>query len=214
MVRVLAILALTASAAWPQDGAKDPVRAEVAAKLRNVRVSLDFRQAPLESALDVMRELAGINMIVGPKARALEAKVTIKVQDLPMRAALRLMLASHDLTWDFRHGVVFITTREEAMDAVVTEIYDVRDLTHPVASFPGVELDLVPGGLGVVASVEPEAGPEMPVVDLVKAHTGGKSWDENPRASINLHGGLLVVRQTREVHRQVQRVIGKLRGFK
>jgi hypothetical protein len=62
-----------------------------------------------------------------------------------------------------------------------------------------------------------EAGPEyaeIPIAELVRAHTGGKTWDENPKASVNLQNGLLVVRQTPEVHRQIVRLLNLLRANK
>jgi type II secretory pathway component GspD/PulD (secretin) len=213
MKQVAIALALMAGTAWAQQSA-DPVKAEYASKLNGLRVTLDFKTAPLEDVINYLREISDMNMLVGTKAREKGVTVSLKVTDLPLKSALKLMLAPNQLAYTFKDGVLYIATEEEVQQDVVMEIYDVRDLLHPITHFPGVEMTLASEGLGATVTEETSTAEEMPIVDLIKAHTGGKTWDDNPKASINLQNGLLVIKQTRETHKSVRRLIGKLRDFK
>jgi hypothetical protein len=48
------------------------------------------------------------------------------------------------------------------------------------------------------------------LIDVVKAHTGDRSWDENPRCSITLREGLLYVTQSPRVHRDIEALLGRI----
>ncbi len=210
-----ALAAMLAVPAMAQDRT-DPVRDEYAGKLRSLRVTVDFKQAPLEEVVNYLREISGMNMFVGAKVKEKgETQVNLKVSDLPLKSVLNLMLKPLGLTYGYKDGVLLIMTEEEKQSDVIMELYDVRDLLYPIHMFPGVDMSLAPESIGaLVTAEEGSAGEEMPIVDLVKAHTGGKTWDDNPKAAINMQNGLLVVKQSREVHLQIRRLISKLRNFK
>lgn len=215
MKQVAIALMVMAGTAYAQPQSADPVKSEYASKLKSMRVTLDFKTAPLEDVINYLREISNMNLFVGSKVKEKgEITITLRVADLPLKSVLNLMLAPHQLTYVYKEGVLYITTIEEAQQDVVMEIYDVRDLLYPITDFPGVDMTLSSDGLGATVVEEPSIATEMPIVDLVKAHTGGKTWDDNPKAAINLQNGLLVVKQSKEVHAQVRRLIGKLRDFK
>ena len=48
----------------------------------------------------------------------------------------------------------------------------------------------------------------------MKAHTGGRSWEENPKCACRLNNGLLIVKNTPEVHKQIVRLLDMLRSNK
>ncbi len=213
MKKLLAVLILAAPALAQEKA--DPVKSEYDGKLRGMRISIDYNNAALEDVISYMREVSGMNLFVSNKAKEKgELRVSLKVQDLPMRSVLNLMLKPHGLTYIYKEGVLYITTTEDAMTDVVMEIYDVRDLLYPIQHFPGAEMSLGDQLGAVMATDDAAADQEMPIVDIVKAHTGGKTWEENPKAAINMQNGLLVVKQTKEVHKQIQRLMGQLRIFK
>lgn len=87
---LLAFLAVTA----PQD--KDPDK---------VRVTIDLQDASLKEVLDMVENLSGIPVEVDAAARkALDfdnCKISIKVRDLSVTGALRLMVGPRgcDATW-------------------------------------------------------------------------------------------------------------------
>jgi hypothetical protein len=49
---------------------------------------------------------------------------------------------------------------------------------------------------------------------MVRAHTGGRSWEENQKAVCKMQNGLLVIKNTPEVHKQVRRLLDLLRSNK
>lgn len=61
--------------------------------------------------------------------------------------------------------------------------------------------------------------PEGPIneemlVDLVKGSTGDRSWDDDAKAGLQLVNGRLVVTQTKAVHDEIRRLLGRLAQFK
>ncbi len=182
--------------------------------LRNRKVTLQFQDASLASIVDYVRDLTNVNFVLGAKAREkAETPITIHVKDLSVKSALALVLKPLGLTTVWRDGVFLITAPEE--EPLLLQIYDVRDLLYPIADMPGVEIALDASGLG--ATFQQDAPPEptiLPLEEIVKTHVGGKSWEENSKTSIRLQNGLLVIKQTREVHAEIRRLIGKLRRTK
>jgi len=204
---------LLALALWAQ--AADPAKVEADSKLRNLRISLDFQDAPLETVVDYLREIAAMNIFVDRKVQERQIRVTLKVTDIALGSVFSLLLRPHGCDTMFRDGVLMVMTREDVADRTLRmQIYDCRDILHPIQDFPGVELQLaVDGGINTVMP-DDAGGGEIPIAELVRAHTGGKSWDENPKASVALQNGLLVVKQTPEVHKQVVRLLNMLRANK
>ncbi|HEX7901584.1 MAG TPA: hypothetical protein VF950_27745 [Planctomycetota bacterium] len=196
---------------------KDPALAETEAKLSNLKITLDFKDAPLETVVDYLREIADMNLFIDSKVAEKQIKVTLKVGEISLRSVLSLALKPHDCGTYFKDGVLMIMTLPDIADRTVKmQIYDCRDILHPIQDFPGVEFVLQVDGAGIGPVIDPGTGDagEIPIAELVRAHTGGKTWDENPKFSINLQNGLLVVKQTPEVHRQVVRLLDMLRRNK
>ena len=195
---------------------QDPAKTEVESKLSNLKVTLDFKDAPLDHAVDYLREISGINVFVDAKVAEKQIRVSLKVTEISLRSIFSLMLRPHGADIMYRDGVVMLMTREDiAYRTLKMELYDCRDILHPIIDFPGVDIVLAVDGSGVINTIADDTGGgEIPIAELVRAHTGGKSWDENPKASVNLQNGLLVVRQTPEVHRQVVRLLNLLRANK
>lgn len=211
-VAALAALSGTARA----NGGQDAAPPEAEARLRSLKVSLDFKEASLESVIDYLRTLSDINMIVDAKVREKKLTVTLRVQDVSLKSALNLVLRPLGCDTMFREGVLMIMSREDVVDrSLVLELYDCRDLLHPVRDFPGVDFELAPNGRGVVAVQDAGEEPaELPIEEWVRAHTGGRSWEENPRCTVRLQNGILVVRNTPQVHREVRRLLNLLRRNK
>jgi type II secretory pathway component GspD/PulD (secretin) len=199
---------------------------EVVAKLNSVKISLYFADAPLPEVLDFVRSFAGIDFFIDPKVRERlndeQLKVSMKVNNLPLRAALRIMLSSKNLAAVYRDGVIVIVPKEEADKDVVLKIYDVRDLLMKVEDHAGPVIELRPPGqaggalTGVVFNLDPE--PKQLTVEfiteMIKKNCGGTTWDTNPNASINLNNGLLMVSQTPKVHAEILGMVDKLRQYK
>ena len=195
---------------------KDPALAEAEAKLNSLRLSLDFKDAPLETVVDYLREISALNLFVDRKVADKQIRVNLKVTEIALKSVFALMLKPHDCGTMFKDGVLMVMTKEDIADRTVKmQIFDCRDILHPIQDFPGVDIQLAvdSAGIGVVDGGGVEAS-EVPIAELVRAHTGGKSWDENPKFSVALQNGLLVVKQTPDVLRQITRLLDMLRRNK
>jgi type II secretory pathway component GspD/PulD (secretin) len=213
-MRILAMaaaVALMGGVASAQDGTK----AEYEGKLNNIKVTLDFTNAPLDAVVDYLREISGLNIFVDSKVREKNIVISIRVSEITLRSIFGLMLKPHDCDVMFKDGVLQVMTKADVADKTMKmEIYDCRDILYPVAQFPGVDLDLG-GGAGIlVQQPDVDAGSEVPIEEMVRAHTGGRSWEENSKAVVKMQNGLLVIKNTPEVHKQVRRLLDLLRANK
>src|SRR5688572_14101476 len=208
---VAAALALTCGTVHAQDG----VKAEVEGKLNNIKVTLDFTSAPIDSVVDYLREISGLNIFVDSKVREKNLVISIKVTDISLRSIFGLMLKPHDCDILFKDGVLQVMTKSDVADKTMKmEIYDCRDILYPVSQFPGVDIDLG-GGAGVlIQNPDVDAGGEVPIEEMIRAHTGGRSWEENPKAVVKLQNGLLGIKNTPDAHKQVRRLVDLLRANK
>lgn len=195
---------------------QDPAKLEVESKLSNLKITLDFKDSPLESVVDYLREISGLNVFIDAKVAEKDIRVSLKVTEISLRSIFSLLLRPHGCEILYREGVVMLMTKEDVADRTIKmELYDCRDILHPIVDFPGVEIMLAVDGSGTFTGIPEEPpGGEIPIAELVRAHTGGTSWDDNPKASVNLQNGLLVVRQTPQVHRQIVRLLNLLRANK
>ena len=209
LVVVLAVA--VAAPARPQDEESKSLRA----KLRTIRLDVDFSKVSVKDFVDYVREAAGINVVLSPKAAEVQTALTIKAKDVTIQSLLRLLLKPVQLGYKVEDGVLIIVRESDLKSDVRLEIIDVRDLLMPIQEFPGGEITLATDSLGANFSPAVDEAPkEFPIVDLIKAHTGSKSWDENSRTSLGLMNGLLFVRQTEEVIQQIRKVLDTLRRFK
>jgi hypothetical protein len=219
-----AVTALAAPVATAAEGraAMPPRQEEILSKLANMKISVDFTDAALPDVLDFIRSFSGIDFVMDLKVRERlgdeQMKVSLKVNDLPLRSTLRILLAGKGLTAVYREGVLVIVPKEEADKDVVLRIYDVRDLMMKIEDHPGPVIELRPpqaGTGGIIINLGEEKPPPSPefMVDMIKRNCGGATWD-NPNASISLNGGLLMVSQSPKVHLEVVLMIDKLRQYK
>ena len=205
-----AVLALMVGAS----SAQDSVKGEYESKLNNIKVTLDFTNAPLDSVVDYLREISGMNIFVDSKVREKNVVISIKVTEITLRSIFSLMLKPHDCDVMFKDGVLQVMTKADVADKTMKmEIYDCRDILYPVAQFPGVDMDLGNAGI-LVQQPDVDAGGEVPIEEMVRAHTGGRSWEENSKAVVKMQNGLLVIKNTPEVHKQVRRLLDLLRANK
>jgi type II secretory pathway component GspD/PulD (secretin) len=205
---VMALGSLTAAA-------QDNVRSEYEGKLNNIKVTLDFHSAPLDAVVDYLREISGLNIFTDSKVREKNLVISIKVTEISLRSVFGLILKPNDCDILFKDGVLQLMTKADVADKTMKmEIYDCRDILYPIANFPGVEIDLNAGAGILVTSPDEAAGGEIPIEEMVRAHTGGRSWEENPKAVVKMQNGLLVIKNTPDVHKQVRRLLDLLRANK
>ena len=156
-----------------------------------------------------------MNIFTDAKVREKNLVISLKVNEISLRSIFSLMLKPHNCDILFKDGVLQLMTKEDVADKTMKmEIYDCRDILYPVAQFPGVDLDLAGGAGVIVQQPDVDQGSEVPIEEMVRTHTGGRSWEENPKAVVKMQNGLLVIKNTPDVHKQVRRLLDLLRANK
>ncbi len=216
MKTILGLAAMAALAYAGDTGREDAVR-----KLETMKISVYFKDHKLSEAMDYLRDVTGLNLVVLPRAAEKEGdfKIRLRVRDLSVKSTLKLMLSGKGLTVTYRDGALIVLPQEDLQDSVVLEMYDVRSQLVKLQDFPGPRMELVSPKSGsgpgqIIAGIEllePKDPPVTPdfMVELVKDNAGSRSW-ENKNASIELKNGLLVVSQTPAVHREIKALLAKL----
>ncbi|MDQ7780095.1 MAG: hypothetical protein RDV41_10360, partial [Planctomycetota bacterium] len=182
--------------------------------------------ATLQDVIDFLREMTRMNFLIDKRVydevSEQDLRITFKVDDLPLKSALKLILSMRKLSLIYREGVLIVVPKKVAEQNVVMRIYDVRDLLFRVRDFPGPNLELVPpaesgNNIGTAFDQEEQSSsiedPEF-VVTMIKTHTCIGSWEENAQVSVHISNGLLVVSQTPEGHKEIVNLLNKLRMFK
>src|SRR6185295_5747309 len=159
-------------------------------KLHSIRITIDMQNAPLTAIVDYIREISGLNIHISGIDNPDAEMISFKVQDIVLDGALRLMLQPRNKAYMVRDGVVLITTADALKKRVKLELYDVQDLTYGMADFPGVDISLAQDSIGTAVAAGEEAN--------------GKS--------IQFQNGLLIVRNSIEMHKQIRKFLSDLRA--
>lgn len=183
-------------------------------KLQAVKIDADFKETPLKEVADFVRDLVGINVIFD---RDVDQSVAVSFQakGVSAKTVLNLVCSAHGLGTRVTDGILVITTKEKAQGDVHLEIYEITDMAMPIKNFPGGELQIGENGIEILTAPMDDPQPDLGdfIVEMVRNFTGSSAWD-NDRASIMYQNGLLVVRQTKDVHRKIQKILLQLRSLK
>ena len=164
-------------------------------------------------------DATGVNFIVAPSAAELGEETT-KLEDLhlpnmPVSKALNVIAAQTGVKWHVRDGVVQLVSSDTPIGTAYLRPYEVRDIVNGVRSQPGPTLKLtVPGADDGGFGFE-EDDPAPNVVDdgtltrLIQENIAAESWTEGN--TINYESGVLLVRNTHEVHEQIDALLSQLR---
>lgn len=198
---------------------------EMIDRLETTRLTMDFEGAPLEDVIEYVRQATSVNLVVDPEVlrerSPEELRVSLKVRDLPARNVLSLVLDMSRLAWDVQNGVLLVTTEDRRILRPYSHVYDIRDLMFDVKDFPGPDISLSQGdsegGVGAIFGEDPDGGDDLTqpdvIMDLLRENCGSGTWEDDT-TGMKVVGGLLVVRQTAEVHREVDRMLDLLRSYK
>jgi hypothetical protein len=196
-------------------------KVDIATRLRETRVTLEFADAPLVDVLAHVRDLSGIAFAIDARVAERLAKepqkITLKIKDVPLESALKLILGGKKLAAVERKGMLVVVPQEDVETEVVVRVYDVRDLgALAPQDAPGPDLGLAPAGGDRVPPdafrlTEPApAAPRSALVDIIRKQCGVSTWG-GPNVSIAHTNGMLIVAQTRRVHAEIQRLLALLR---
>jgi type II secretory pathway component GspD/PulD (secretin) len=141
--------------------------------------------------------------------------ISFKVQDIVLDGALRLMLQPRNKAYLVRDGVVLITTADALKKRVKLDLYDVQDLTYGMADFPGVDISLANDSIGTAVAAGEEAKQQFTgedLANLIKNTIHKDQWEEADGKSIQFQNGLLIVRNSIEMHKQIRKFLSDLRA--
>ena len=160
------------------------------------KVSFAFEEKPLGQALAQLNEMTGANVLLTPSYRlqriGSDEPVTLTVDNVSMRQALRLMLRSLDLTLVSEDGVLLVADNEET----IIRVYPVPDLV------------VVPHG-NTVQLIEDE------LIELIQNVVDTNSWEDSGgkgTIEFSLPALSLVVNQTRRNHERLRELLLMLRA--
>src|SRR5262249_4542651 len=143
--------------------------------------------------------------------------VTLNVQEMKLKHVLEYIMRLTSLTYVLRDEAIFISSTAGVRGDVYLKIYDIRDLTHGLTSFPGPDLDIPePGGLGsrLLPPIEAETAPDTnEFIDIVKKVVSPNTW-EGEGVSIDEYQGSMAISQTADVHREIDELLRNLRNQK
>lgn len=206
--------------AGPQPGslaapllAKRAAESELSEKLLQ-SVTVHFDQQPLDTAIAHLRELTGVPiqldmMDLDDAGILTDEPLSGHYVDLPLGTVLSRCLEDLDCTWLISDETVSITTFDVAYERLETRVTDVSALlkwisgqqqmpqrdrfgrTDTPASTP----------LGIPASLSPT---EFELSDIIQNSTSAL-WEDidGSGGTLSFNNGLMTVRQTRLVHREV-----------
>ncbi len=155
--------------------------------------NLDFIDTPLQDIVNSLQDQFSIPILIDRKALddvglAGDTPVTMSLQGVSLRSALRIMLKNLELVYTLEDAVLKITTPEAAENRLARCVFQVADLTAP-ATGPGGTGDSFDSLMAVITTtIAPDSWEQ---VGGPGAMTAVAPW------------GLLVVSQTDDVQEQI-----------
>ncbi|MBA3698249.1 MAG: hypothetical protein H0W78_05310 [Planctomycetes bacterium] len=220
---------ITYSPEWPEIDARRsaPVRGleeqgeawrkEIANQLEQ-EVTLDFQDHDLVDVVDFLQRITNVNIVLDPQViAAAPPPVTLRVEAMKLRYVVEFIMKLTGLNYALRDEALYITNAAGLRGDVFMKLYDIRDLTHAMASFPGPDLDIPePGGVGsrLLPPIEADTAPEInEFIEIIQRVVSPATW-ENEGVAIEDYNGSMVITQTTDVHKQVEELLRTLRNQK
>jgi len=153
--------------------------------LSSRKVTLNFSETPLADVISFLQDITGLNLVIASEVDSDQILVSLRLRDVSLKDALTIVLEQARLARSFVNEAILIHDPCETgtYGGYSLEIQDVRDLQA------WLESDMIQ--------------------EIVQNGIGEDFWDEP--ASIRVHRGQLIVRQTRAQHERIAEVLAKLR---
>ena len=111
-------------------------QAQSAASLGGRPISLDVQKADIATVLRSLASFSGTNIVASPRV---EGKVTVKLDDVPWRDALAVILQAHSFDFQEDNGIIRVDTAEELRQ----ELLSFRRAEKQVTELEPLILDMV-----------------------------------------------------------------------
>jgi len=190
--------------------------------LRERKVTLNFPDVPLQDVILFLQDITGLNFVIGPNVDAAERRISLRLKDIVLENALKIILEQTKLAYIFDRESIIIAEPGTAAGETYFEIYDVSDILYKITDFKASRISLpnpdAPsggGGGGSLVFDDPAASggntisPDV-LIEIIKGSTGGdESWGDG--TTIEGHRGQLLVTNRRETHQKIADVLENLR---
>ncbi|MCK6470340.1 MAG: hypothetical protein L6R28_01225 [Planctomycetes bacterium] len=213
----------TERAALGRTKADDQWKKDIMNRLQR-KVSFEFEDAPLSDAINFLKSLTDVTMIVDPRVKAggAEPPVSLRVTDMKLQLALEWILKLADMKYALQDNAIFISKEANLIQDVEMRIYDVTDLTLNIQDFPGPDFQLQTisddESAGGGAALNPFAAAPAATVtvasiaDMIRQRVRPDSWDPQQNTSIEERAGRLVVMQRPEIHALIDQLLANFRA--
>ncbi|HEV3143759.1 MAG TPA: hypothetical protein VGZ47_07750 [Gemmataceae bacterium] len=104
-------------------------------------VSIDFRGATLQQVIDTLHVMTKLNIVPALESirdenpRALEQPIQLKLDEVPLKSVLNILLRQAHLTYVIQDDALQITTDRAARGKLVQKVYSVADLVIPIDNY-------------------------------------------------------------------------------
>ncbi len=186
-----------------------------------VKFGSDGEGAPLVSVAEYLQRVTGINFVVSSLLKDEdedETSVNLNLPDRSVKKLLDLIAATSEFVrWKIQNGVVNFVLPEELTGGQELRFYDVRDLIHPVANFPGREINVRPSQGTDIEEEDLEAQEALVVTGddldaLIRDFINPESWEEDDNNGLQVtESGTLIVNHTPAIHEQIESLLEDLR---
>jgi len=109
-------------------------------------IDVQFDKTPFDMAVDFLREVGNINIVIDERAlggrRPSEIPVTLRLRQVPLGTVLDFLTMQVGLRYAVRKGVVYISDSEGAREPLYLVTFDIRDLIVRVPDFAGPTLGI------------------------------------------------------------------------
>jgi hypothetical protein len=152
----------------------------------NQRMTLDFQDAPLTDVVDFLRDASKMNIVVAPAVLLSAPNITLKSSNMSLGNVLNWVTKLSNTNFGFLNGALYISDKP-IVEASVTKIYDISDMTLPIRDFPGPEMSLNGGGQNgsnsgaifkQVGDTKDNAPTTEEVEDIIKKVIAPGKWNE------------------------------------
>ncbi len=131
----------------PATRAEAQQQREIRNFLRTRRLTINFDKMPVLEALDFLRDVSGLNIVLTREAtEAIAGKtISLRLRNVSFRNILELLLplADADLRYGVRNSVLMLGLKDEwKEDLVMLKLYDIADLVHEPPDFPAPVMGL------------------------------------------------------------------------
>jgi hypothetical protein len=214
---------------------KIDANAQTQATLEKQRIDVDFVDTPLSQVLDYLADKTKVQFhadtrILIEAGITSDTTITFHLKDVPAETVLRLMFKDLNLAYWLEDGVVIVTTQDEVDSHLETRFYRINDLValdnEPMSIDKSVTKTLAAlddstsenkGGKKAQARSlkdlkEDYAANVDNLIDVITTTIKPTAWDAvGGPGSISEYRGVLVVSQTQDVHREIPKLLDKLR---